>query len=89
MLAAATMLCVWPIALAAAKGGRWRGAAAKALIAMALLHGQGLSDLYEDTDERFATRVLGVIAGLLVGAAAVAALRRPLGSPARPSLRPW
>lgn len=75
MLAAATMLCVWPIARAAAEAGRWRGAAAKGLIAMALLHGQGLSELYEDTDERFGIRLAGVIAGLLVGAALVALLR--------------
>lgn len=76
MLGVATMLCVWPIARAAAEAGRWRGAAAKALIAMALLHGQGLSELYEDTDERFGIRLFGVIAGLAVGAAVVALLRR-------------
>lgn len=87
MLGVATLLCVWPIALAAAEGGRWRGAAAKALIAMALLHGQGLSELYEDTDERFGIRVLGVITGLLVGAAVVAVLRRP--ATARPAPERW
>jgi len=85
MLAMATLLCCWPIALAAAAGGRWRGAGEKALIAMAVLHGQGLSDFYEDTDERFGMRLFSVLVGLAIGAVLVALLRRrpvDMGAPA-------
>jgi len=81
VLALATLLCCWPLAVAAAAGGRWAGAGAKGLIAMAILQGQGLSELYADTDERFALRLVSVLFGLAIGALVLAVLARRGAAP--------
>lgn len=63
-LALAALACAFPLALLAARRGRWSGVGFKGLKAMAILTGQGLSVLYEDTASQFWTRFGGVMLGL-------------------------
>jgi hypothetical protein len=72
----ASLTCAYPLALQAARGGRWGGMAMKGLKAMAILTGQGLSVLYEDTADQFETRFGGVILGLGFVALALLVLGR-------------
>lgn len=75
LLFAASLACAWPLALQVGRGGRWGAMAMKGLKAMAILTGQGLSLLYEDTADQFWTRFGGVILGLAFVAAALVVLR--------------
>ena len=72
VLAAVTLAVSRLIARQVATTGRRRAAASKALNAMAILQGQGLSALYDDTDERFWLRLGSVLIG--IGIATVALL---------------
>ena len=64
VLVAATLAFCWPAARGIAAGGRWEGASAKALNALAILQGQALSRFYADVDEGFGIRLGGVLLGL-------------------------
>ena len=74
VLFAASLACAYPLALQAARGGRWGGMAMKGLKAMAILTGQGLSVLYDDTADQSLTRFGGVLIGLVFVATALVVL---------------
>lgn len=71
VLFAASMACAYPLAWWAARGGRWGGMAMKGLKAMAILTGQGLSLIYDDTADQSLTRFGGVLVGLVFVALAL------------------
>ena len=55
---------------------------------MAILLGQGLSTLYEDTDERLGIRIAGVVIGLIYAALVLRLVRgRSVGAAALPASR--
>jgi hypothetical protein len=83
VLATASLACAFPLALLAARRGAWSGVGFKGLTAMAILTGQGLSLVYEDTADQFWTRFGGVILGLgfVVAMLLLAAGRRALVRP--------
>jgi uncharacterized membrane protein YccC len=76
VLAAVTLLLAWLIALRIVAMGADRSAAMKSLNALAILLGEGLSLLYEDTDERLWTRLGGVILGITYAAVVLSLFRR-------------
>jgi hypothetical protein len=68
VLPLAVMVVTWPLARRIAAGGPSRAVAQKSLNAVAILLGQGLSTLYDDTDERLGIRIAGVVIGLIYAA---------------------
>jgi len=88
VLATATLAVSWLIARQLAGDRRWRGAASKALNAMAILQGQGLSALYDDADERFWIRLGGVMIGIAMASVALLLIEgQRRGSDTTPGLK--
>ncbi len=84
----AVMVVTWPLARRIAAGGPSRAVAQKTLNAVAILLGQGLSTLYDDTDERLGIRIAGVVIGLIYAALILRLVRgRPAGAAAPPASR--
>ncbi len=88
VLPLAVMVVTWPLARRIAAGGSSRAVAQKSLNAVAILLGQGMSALYEDTDERLGIRIAGVVIGLIYAALVLRLVRgRPAGASALPASR--
>ena len=64
VLAASLLLAAWLFAMRIAEGGPGAGLAMKSLSVLAILIGEGFSIFYEDADDRFGTRLAGVMIGL-------------------------
>ena len=75
------MVVVWPLVRRIAAGGPRRAVAQKSLNAVAILLGQGLSTLYDDTDERLGIRIAGVVIGLVYAALVLMLVRRRTAVP--------
>lgn len=64
VLACSILIAAWLFARRIAQGGPDMGLAMKSLSVLAILIGEGFSIIYEDTDDRFGTRLVGVMIGL-------------------------
>lgn len=64
VLAASLLFAAWLFSQRIAEGGTDAALATKSLSVLAILIGEGFSILYEDTDDRFGTRLSGVVIGL-------------------------
>ena len=64
VLAASLLLASWLFARRIAEGGPGAALGTKSLSVLAILIGEGFSIFYEDTDDRFGTRLAGVMIGL-------------------------
>ena len=64
VLAASMLLASWLFSQRIAEGGPGAALATKSLSVLAILIGEGFSIIYEDTDDRFGTRLAGVMIGL-------------------------
>ncbi len=82
VLALSLLLAAWLFAQRIAEGGPDMGLAMKSLSVLAILIGEGFSVIYEDTDDRFGTRLAGVMIGLLYVAVIVVLARRRQERPA-------
>ena len=84
VLAASLLLAAWLFAMRIAEGGPGAGLAMKSLSVLAILIGEGFSIFYEDADDRFGTRLAGVMIGLGYVAVIVWLVRRRNGGMAAP-----
>ena len=64
VLAASLLLAAWLFSWRIVEGGPGAGLATKSLSVLAILIGEGFSIFFEDADNRFGTRLAGVIIGL-------------------------
>ena len=80
VLAASLLLAAWFYARRIAEGGVDAALAQKSLSVLAILIGEGFSAFYEDADDRFGTRLAGVIIGLAYVALIVWLARRRPGA---------
>jgi len=71
----AVMVVTWPLARRIAASGPSRAVAQKSLDAVAILLGQGLSTLYDDTDEPLGIRIARVVIGLIYAALVLMLMR--------------
>ena len=76
VLAFSILIAAWLFAQRIAEGGPDMGLAMKSLSVLAILIGEGFSNIYEDADDRFGTRLAGVAIGLLYVALVVWLARR-------------
>ena len=79
VLSASLLLAAWLFSQRIAEGGPGAGLATKSLSVLAILIGEGFSIFYEDPDDRFGTRLAGVMIGLAYVALVVWLARRPNG----------
>ena len=68
VLATTLLFAAWLFARRIAEGGPGAGLAMKSLSVLAILIGEGFSVFYEDADDRFGTRLAGVMIGLAYAA---------------------
>lgn len=64
VLAASLLFAAWLFSQRIVEGGPGAGLATKSLSVLAILIGEGFSIFYEDADDRFGTRLAGVMIGL-------------------------
>ena len=79
VLVASLLLAAWLFARRIVEDGPGTGLATKSLSVLAILIGEGFSILYEDADDRFGTRLAGVMIGLAYVALVVQLTRRRNG----------
>ena len=80
VLATSLLFAAWLFARRVVAGGPDAGLAQKSLSVLAILIGEGFSVFYEDADDRFWTRLAGVMIGLAYVALVVQLARRRTGS---------
>jgi hypothetical protein len=79
VLAVSVLFAAWLFARRFAEGGPDAGLALKSLNVLAILIGEGFSIFYEDADDRFGTRLAGVMIGLAYVAVVVQLAQRRNG----------
>ena len=80
VLATALLFASWLFARRLVESGSDAGLAQKSLSVLAILIGEGFSVFYEDADDRFGTRLAGVMIGLAYVALVVQLVRRQKAS---------